>query len=67
MIVKVQRALFPADAEAMIYDRTRQRLVVRHLTPDELLKLGDRAKGYFNAEHENDDFTLLDQVPDQPW
>jgi hypothetical protein len=67
MIVKVQRALFPADAEAMIYDRTRQLTVVRHLTPEELLKLGGSAKGYFNAEYENGDFTLLDRVPDQPW
>jgi hypothetical protein len=74
MIVKVQRALFPPDAEWLIYDRRRSFNILMHPTPELLEMMGDDPKGYFEAEppkgrrpHGKATIKLLHRVADQPW
>jgi len=71
MIVKVQRSLYPPDARALIYDRTRKAFYETD-DPEELdylrAWLGKAVKGYFRAQIESDGkLTILERVNDQDW
>ena len=48
-IVKVQRALMPPDAPAMIYDERRKHTELRHLTPAEAAEMRTIFKAYWFA------------------
>ena len=71
MIVKVQRSLWPPDASALIYDKTRKAYYETSNRKElEYVKawLGKATRGYFRAQIENDGkLTLLEKVDDQDW
>jgi len=74
MIVKVQRALYPPDAEWLIYDQRRSFNILMHPTQELLEMMGDDLKAYFQADPPKGlrhggkaTIKLLRRVADQPW
>ena len=72
MIVKIQQSLFSSEGvkSVMIYDETRE-FMYQTDNPEETASivelLGDRSKGYFNAEIVDTKFNILDEVEEQEW
>jgi hypothetical protein len=66
-IVKVQRALFPRDAPALIYDQSRAHTVQAELSEDVRHQMGGEAKAYFRAVWTGKTFVLRERVANQPW
>lgn len=67
MIVKVQRALFPPNAPALIYNKSRTVMQTRQLSKKDLAKFGEDMKAYFQAKHEDGKITLIKRNPDEDW
>ena len=67
--VKVQRALFPADAPALIYAPRYDRLTHQPLDRRVLAALGDDLKGYFAAiwHGAEAEWELGVRLPDEDW
>lgn len=70
-IVKVQRALFPKNAPALIYDRKQSWIEQRSLGCDVAADLGSDPKGYFQATLKSDGggkcWIIGNRVKDQDW
>lgn len=68
-IVKVQVAIVPRGAPAMIYDRERRRISYRHLDRATTEALGEDLKGYFDARWlvEQQRWDIGRRVEDQSW
>jgi len=67
MIVKVQIALFPPGAPALIYNKSRSVNQTRYLSKDELKKMGEDMKAYFQAKNDTNKITLIVRIPDEDW
>ena len=67
MIVKLQRALFPADAPILAYDKHRRH--TRQITATKELKrlFGGKAKIYAEATLKGETMEIGRLVEDQPW
>ena len=67
MIVKVQRALYPANAPSMIYNQSRSRTWMVKLSKEDLRKMGDDVKAYFEAKELGNEILLYERVDNQDW
>jgi len=74
MIVKVQRPVYPANGELLIYDKRRSFNIIVPPTAEILELMGDDLKAYFQAEapkgrRPNGKATikLLHRVREQTW
>lgn len=67
MIVKVQTALYPLGAPALIYSRDRSVFEQRLLSDREAIKMRGDVKAYFEADHARGRLELKERVPDQDW
>jgi len=67
MIVKVQRALHPAGAASLIYNQSKSVMRMQHLSKEDLKKMGDDMKAYFEAKNDTNKVILLKRIPDQDW
>lgn len=69
MIVKIQAALFPPNAPALIYDQSRTRQQVRDHDADTRRVLAGRVKAFCDAawDAERKHFTLGAIVTDPEW
>jgi hypothetical protein len=67
MIVKMQRAQFPPDADVLVYDESRKFLV--HMPFDKNVRkaFGKKAKIYANARINGKTLEILEVVSDQDW
>jgi hypothetical protein len=68
-IVKVQRALMPPDATALIYDERRTHQELRHLTPAEAAEMRTINKAYWLARWDahRETWSLLKRTDHQDW
>lgn len=66
-IVKVQQALFPAGASALVYGEGRSMVAQMELPKHVRKALGDDPKGYFEATRSNGQWVIGKRVEDQPW
>jgi hypothetical protein len=68
-IVKVQVALMPRGAPALVYDRKQKHMAQQHLDADTKKALGREPKGYFKASWSPDDraWQIGERVERQPW
>ena len=67
MIVKVQVPVFPPDGLALIYNKSRSKIVQRPVDDDLRKKMKGKLKAYFRAKVHEGDIRLLRQVSDQSW
>jgi hypothetical protein len=66
-VFKLQRALFPPDADVLAYDKWRRHQVTLPMS-DELRRLfGDRVKVYCEAEPNGQGLTIGKRVADRGW
>ena len=67
VVVKVQCALYPADAPALVYARGREHTVLQRLDRRIRRVLGDDVKGYFRATWNGTGWKIGARVADQGW
>lgn len=69
MIVKVQRSLFPPDADCLVYNKTRTIMGQFPVEDDIRAAMGDDLKAYFHAKYRKHDgkVELLQRAPEQDW
>lgn len=67
MIVKIQRAQFPPDDPAMVYNEDRTFVVHTRLLPAVLELMGDRPRIYAEVLIEAGELVVVDVLPEQPW
>lgn len=67
MIVKVQRALYPTNAPALIYNKSRTVMQTRQLSKKELQEMGEDMKAFFQARNDANEITLIKRNPDEDW
>jgi hypothetical protein len=67
MIIKIQRALFPANGPCLVYNESRSLTFQHALVPELQEALGDRPKAYFEAKVVKGKISILHQVEDQTW
>jgi hypothetical protein len=69
MIVKVQRSIFPPDANCLIYNKAHTVMGQFAVTDEIRDARGDDMKGYFIAKYREEDgkVELIDRVADQDW
>ncbi len=68
MIVKLQRAQFPAGAPMLVYNQDRSVLLHVVETKPLLERLRGRPKAYFEATlNAVGELDLGDEAPEQPW
>jgi hypothetical protein len=64
---KLQRALFPADADVLAYDEHRRQQMTLPMTSELRRMFGDRVKIYCEAEIKNQTLKVAKVVPDRGW
>lgn len=67
MIVKVQRAIWPPDSDALVYDKHRTFTIQVPFTRTLKKLFGPKLKIYCEAEKVGDEITIENVVPDRSW
>jgi hypothetical protein len=66
-VFKLQRALFPPDADVLAYDERRRHEIVLPMTEQLRRLFGDRLKIYCEAEPNEQGLTVGKRVADRGW